>query len=173
MNIFFLHSNPRKCARYACDKHVVKMILETCQLLYTCHWIMALPKTPDLSTAPCKKGSLIPGYRPISHNHPCSKWLRTSVLHYLWLTEYGLELLREYRHRFGSKKVHSCQVHLEWLRAHVPVNLPLTAWSCPALAMPDEFKVGDAIRSYRRYYLGAKEHILKWTGRHVPHWVKM
>ena len=35
MNIFFLHSNPRRCAKYHSDKHLVKMILELTQLL-TC-----------------------------------------------------------------------------------------------------------------------------------------
>ena len=33
MNIFFLDWDTEKCAKYHCDKHVVKMILETAQLL--------------------------------------------------------------------------------------------------------------------------------------------
>jgi hypothetical protein len=37
--------------------------------------------------------------------------------------------------------------------------------------MPDVYKSGDPVASYRRYYLGDKQHILKWTGRHVPHWI--
>jgi hypothetical protein len=35
MNIFVLSRCPRAAARLHCDKHVVKMILETAQLLYT------------------------------------------------------------------------------------------------------------------------------------------
>ena len=35
MNIFFLHRNPKIAARMQCDKHVVKMVLETAQMLST------------------------------------------------------------------------------------------------------------------------------------------
>ena len=37
MNIFHLDKNPIKCAEYHCDKHVVKMILETSQMLSTAY----------------------------------------------------------------------------------------------------------------------------------------
>ena len=40
MNIFYLHENPEICAEYHCDKHVVKMILETAQMLSTAHRII-------------------------------------------------------------------------------------------------------------------------------------
>jgi hypothetical protein len=33
MNIFYLDKNPRKCAKYHCDKHVLKMIIEYAQLI--------------------------------------------------------------------------------------------------------------------------------------------
>ena len=39
MNIFYLHHDPKLCAQYHVDKHVVKMILETAQLLSTAHWL--------------------------------------------------------------------------------------------------------------------------------------
>ena len=35
MNIFFLHKDPSRAAKAQCDKHVVKMILETAQMLST------------------------------------------------------------------------------------------------------------------------------------------
>jgi hypothetical protein len=37
MNIFHLHKDPKICAEYHCDKHVVKMILETAQMLSTAY----------------------------------------------------------------------------------------------------------------------------------------
>jgi len=37
MNIFFLDWDVKKCAEYHCDKHIVKMILETAQLLCGVH----------------------------------------------------------------------------------------------------------------------------------------
>ena len=37
MNIFYLHSEPDQCAKWHCDQHVTKMILEYAQLLSTAH----------------------------------------------------------------------------------------------------------------------------------------
>ena len=171
MNIFFLHRCPRKAARYAVDKHVVKMLLETCQLLYTCHHAVG---STALTTAPCRKGTADRGYKKLNPNHPCGKWLRASSVHYLWLSSYGMALVAEYRHRFDPllrKAAHACQEHIEWLHYNPPPTLQNHGWQTPALAMPDVYKSGDPVASYRRYYLGDKQHILKWTGRHQPHWI--
>lgn len=35
MNIFYLDGDVTKAAQYHCDKHVVKMVLETAQILCT------------------------------------------------------------------------------------------------------------------------------------------
>jgi hypothetical protein len=39
MNIFYLSEDITKCAEYHVDKHIVKMPLETAQLLCTVHWV--------------------------------------------------------------------------------------------------------------------------------------
>jgi hypothetical protein len=166
MNIFFLHTNPRKCARWHCDKHVVKMLLETCQLLYTCHWMTG---PVDFTSAPLRKDGG-QGYKKAHWNHPCSKWVRRSATCYKWLARLGMELLKEYMYRYPGK-THGCAEHVKWLYNHVPPCLNDIGWIEPAMAMPDVYKSGDAVASYRRYYLGAKAGILKWTGRNVPHWV--
>lgn len=168
MNIFYLHSNPRKCARWHCDKHVVKMLLETCQLLYTCHWMMA-GGAPDFSSAPFVGERR--GYKKAHWNHPCSKWLRLSLFHYVWLASLGCELLREYKFRYGGKD-HKCEQHIIWLSKNYPAGLVNRGWTDPFLAMPDVYKCGDAIASYRRYYIGAKSGFLKYKGRAVPHWIR-
>jgi len=168
MNIFFLHTNPRKCARWHCDKHVVKMLLETCQLLYTCHWMVN--GGADLTSAPFRVGTEQRGYKKAHWNHPCSKWVRLSSFNYVWLATLGMELLREYGYRYGNK-THLCAVHIEWLLQHVPSGLENKGWVEPFLAMPDEYKCGDAICAYRRYYVGAKSAILNYTGRNKPHWI--
>ena len=167
MNIFFLHTNPRKCARWHCDKHVVKMLLETCQLLYTCHW-MVMGALPD--TAPCRTGTTQRGYKSSHMNHPCAKWTRQSLAHYRWLSSLGLELLREYRFRY-HQKAHACAPHIEWLAANPPLELTKTTWTEPPCAMPDLYKSGDPVASYRRYYIGEKKHFLHYTRRHRPHWL--
>lgn len=171
MNIFFLHTNPRRCARWHCDKHVVKMLLETCQLLYTCHWMCDGPGAAAVitGTAPLTIGGTR-GYKKSHWNHPCAKWVRMSLTNYIWLTTFGLELLREYRFRYDGR-YHACGPHIEWLHEHRPAGLVDRGWTEPLLAMPDQYKSGDAVASYRRYYIAEKRRFAKYTGRQMPHWL--
>ena len=151
MNIFFLDSDPKKCAEYHNDKHVVKMILETAQLLCGCHWVIG-------SEAPYK----------LSHkNHPCSIWVRSSLENYLWLCELGLELCKEYSYRYGKK--HKSQQIIEWCVVNKP-NIPDIPFQNPPKAMPEVFKVEDVTQSYRNYYIGAKKDFCNWKNREVPLW---
>ena len=168
MNIFFLHPKPRRCARWHCDKHVVKMLLETCQLLYTCHWMINGGIAVVASAPFVKEGQR--GYKKSHWNHPCGKWLRESQFSYIWLAALGLELLREYNFRYPGK-IHACAVHIEWLAANVPEGLVNRGWIEPACAMPDKYKSGDPVASYRRYYIGDKIGFAKYTNRHRPHWL--
>ena len=105
MNIFYLDNDPKVCAQYHVDKHVVKMILETAQLLSTTHWM---------------SGSEGP-YRQTHKNHPSAVWARSNKSNYIWLCELGMELCKEYTHRYG--KTHKTQQHLEWLSNNIP-NIP-------------------------------------------------
>jgi len=177
MNIFYLHPNQARCARWHCDKHVVKMILETTQLLYSAHWMLAMIRRefPNLATAPFQKGTTQRGYLCIRNpSHPCSIWTRASLQHYQWLVILGLALCNEYRHRFGDK-VHSCEEHLLWLWRNPPRQLEDKGWQQPPKAMPDEYKRSkDSVVCYRAYYRenkGAARGILTYTARHKPHWL--
>lgn len=168
MNIFYLSYKTSRCARWHCDKHVVKMILETAQLLYTAHWVISV--TPDFSTAPCRKNKTERGYLSIRNkNHPSAIWTRASIDHYMWLCRLGLSLCKEYHYRFGNKK-HACEEHLVWLLANPP-GLPRAGWSQPTQAMPDVYKNKNSLIAYRKYYSYGKSHILTYTGRHAPHWI--
>jgi hypothetical protein len=174
MNIFFLHISPKRAARWHCDKHVVKMILESAQLLYTAHWVLGIQ--PDLSTAPVlATKSDQHGYMPIRNkNHPCAIWVRQSIYNYMWVCRLGLYLCMEHMHRFSPTKPHSSLAHLRWLLKNPPSSIPHSPWTRPAMAMPDDCKVGlDVIRSYRNYYIknkGAQRGMLQYTGRCRPHW---
>jgi hypothetical protein len=143
------------------------MLLETCQLLYTCHWII----DGNVHNAPYKKGTTNRGYKKSHWNHPCSKWIRTSAFCYRWLSTLGIELLREYEYRYPGK-IHACATHIFWLHQNCPKKLVDNGWIEPAMAMPDNFKNGDPVSSYRRYYIGAKKDILIYTKRHKPHWLE-
>ena len=151
MNIFFLDSDPKKCAQYHNNKHVVKMILETAQLLCGVHWVIG-------NEAPYK----------LSHkNHPCSIWVRSSLENYLWLCELGLELCTEYEYRYGKK--HKTYDVILWCILNKP-NISDVEFTDPPRAMPDEFKVSDVTQSYRNYYMGPKRGFCVWSGRENPEW---
>ena len=154
MNIFYLHKNPEKCAKMHCDKHVVKMILETAQILCTCHW---------------KNNSKAP-YKPTHQKHPCVLWACESIENYLGLGELGLELCKEYTHRYG--KIHKSQKVIAWCYDHPP-KLPRIKFSQPIQAMPERYKQKNAIKAYREYYNGEKLSFAKWTKRKAPCWIKL
>lgn len=153
MNIFYLDKNPRKCAEYHNDKHVVKMILETAQLLCSAHWATG-------GDAPYK----------LSHkNHPSSIWVREDLNNYMWLCELGINLCWEYTHRYG--KTHKTYDVLLWCSDNHP-KIPNNRFSHPPLAMPDEYKELCHVQSYRNYYMGDKRDFCNWKQRDIPNWFK-
>jgi len=154
MNIFVLDRDVRKCAEYHNDKHVVKMILESAQLLCGVHH-MVEENTDEVP------------YRLSHKNHPCSIWARENISNYLWLCELGLELCKEYSYRYGKR--HKSQDVIEWCLTNPP-SLPEEDFTEPPKAMPEEYKVNDVVQSYRNYYIGDKKYFLKWKKREVPSW---
>ena len=183
MNIFYLHSDPKMCAECHVDKHVVKMPLEQFQVLSTAHRIIDGKQSIALSKSgrrqqiwtldnPEMEQIL---YKATHVNHPSAKWARHSAANYQWLFEMTCHLLDEYTHRYG--KHHACERLIPYL-AQLPKKISTAyPFSPPWRAMPDEYKLPKttenyAVESYRAYYLGAKQHILKWKNRPVPDWVK-
>jgi hypothetical protein len=154
MNIFFLDLDTKKCAEYHCDKHVVKMILETAQLLCGVHHVIGNDTIP------------IP-YKLSHKNHPCAIWSRESLPNYLYLCDFGLELCKEYTYRYGRR--HKSQDVIEWCLINKP-NISDTEFTEPPKAMPDEYKVDSVVESYRNYYIGAKKDFAKWKNREIPEW---
>ena len=167
MNIFYLSRSIINACIYHCDKHVVKMILETTQLLYTCLHL-TMTNTEWLDKAPKNKSGQR-GYKKCHDNHPCSKWTRESLDNYKWLCEFGLQLCKEYSYRYEN--THSCQEHLEFLATIEPPIESKGKTKMPQ-AMPDEYKRDDAVEAYRAYYRGAKKKFCKWTKRDMPEWFK-
>jgi len=160
MNIFFLSLDPKTAAEYHCDKHVVKMILETAQLLYSAHWITDPTRLP------------VGAYKLAHKNHPCSIWVRESMDNYVWLTQLGQALCQEYRFRYGNK-THKTEAHLQWLSENPPA-LPQVGRTVIRLAMPDEYKQENPVEAYRTYYRENKlklRGIVKYTRRDFPEWL--
>lgn len=152
MNIFILDRDPVTAAEHQCDQHVVKMVLESAQLLSS-----AFPN----GEAP---------YRLTHQHHPCSEWVRKSQGNFDWLVEHGLALAHEYKHRYGRE--HASKSVIEWCDVHWNrANLPEGKRTEFVQAMPPQFKGPDAVAAYRHYYLGSKVRFAKWTrGRNPPDW---
>ena len=146
MNIFILSFNPRIAAEHHCDKHVVKMILETAQLLYSAQWTSPRLTLPQNA------------YKNTHRNHPCAIWTRESLDNYVWLCELGHALCAEYTFRYG--KIHKTQSHIEWLAANLP-ELPKIGITEIRQAMPPEYKRPNPVEAYQTYY---RENKLKLRG---------
>jgi len=176
MNIFYLHENPQLCAQYHVDKHCVKMIVETCQLLSTAHRVLdghemiGHTKTGRRAkrwTLPDSRERIL--YHATHVNHPSAIWARASRKNYKWLYNLLIELLREYTYRY--EKIHKCSELAEHLR-YVPTNIPDKPFTEPTPAMPDQYKVpGNSIKSYHNYYNGEKTRMFAWKKRHMPEFI--
>ena len=166
MNIFVTDPDPVKSAQCLPDKHVVKMPLESCQMLAivaSTKWGHGFGKLPKLDGTPylTDKGAF--------RGHPCTIWAQEN---YRWLISHGLALCYEYTHSYG--KVHSCQHTLEHAKMiFPPSNGEVTPF---ARAMPDEFKYDtsiDTITAYKRYIASkpwAASNYLRDPSR-KPHWL--
>ena len=109
MNIFVTSSNPVSCAHVLPDKHVVKMPLETAQMLAVAASVHGLP---DLQK---KDGGF---YSHKSHaNHPCTVWAHSDLRNMSWLIRHGLALCAEYTRRFN--RIHACQSPITACRSNM------------------------------------------------------
>lgn len=159
MNIFYLDPNPKLAAQYHVDKHVVKMILESCQLLCTAHRVLDGNDHPIL-------------YKETHTNHPSAIWVRKSIQNYDWLCELTDELCQEYSYRYD--KIHLCESKglVQYLQTNKPLNIGSHGFCEPTQAMPDDSKVlGDSVAAYCKYYATHKTHIHSWKHRESPYWL--
>ena len=153
MNIFYLHESPTTAAEYMCDKHVVKMILESAQLL----------------CSPFPQGDA--PYRRTHYNHPCSVWVRESADNYKWLIRHAHGLGEEYTYRYG--KTHKSLNVVNWCSEnHHSLKLPNKGLTKFAQAMPEEYRNEDATTAYQTYYKKDKSGIATWKRREVPSFMK-
>jgi len=174
MNIFVLSEDPVESAQMMCDSHVIKMILESAQLLSTAHRV--LDGTVVVTTIPRKKvifdhpsGVL---YKATHVNHPCGIWVRFSDQNYAWLYMHFVALCDEYTYRFG--KVHATDTKLRDVLSKTPKWIPHRGLTEFVRAMKNEpqcIDIGTISECYRAYYRTKKNKMkMKWTKRETPEW---
>jgi len=153
MNIFYISPNPVRAAQMQCDKHVVKMILESAQMLCTAHHEYGNHDVP---------------YKVAHRNHPSTIWARSGAKQYIWLYRHFQALSDEYTERYGK-------VHLSWEKcaqalSEPPMGIPDIEWTDPPQCMPDECKRASSREAYRVYYFKYKPQVIdmRWPENRQP-----
>jgi hypothetical protein len=137
MNIFYLDKDPAKAASYFYDKHKVKMILESAQMLCTAHHHYG-------------NGDNVP-YKKAHYNHPSTIWCRQNAIQYMWLYDHMIALGEEYTKRY--KKTHLTIIKCKEVLKHLPPTIPDSTFTEPPQCMPDHHKVPDcSVTAYWNYY---------------------
>ena len=159
MNIFYLDRNPRIAAQMMCDKHVVKMILESAQMLSTAHRVL---DGDDIANS---KGL----YKMAHKNHPSTVWVRANSKNYEWLWEHMDALMKEYTHRYGKHHATERLIHYLW---EFPKNISHGdgEFTDPPQCMPDHCKDEDTVSAYHKYYIMEKSNFATWKRRDKPEW---
>lgn len=189
MNIFVLDEDPKVAAEMMCNKHVIKMILESGQMLCVAHWVAWLdgrngrPTLADFKRVKDAQEWLKlnmprdtqPPWKLMHVRHPCTVWTCETMGNYYWLLEHMRGLLNEYTKRYG--KIHASEEVWEWLSSNEPsgwcgVTEKYDRTPHP-LCVPEEIKAvtNDPVHAYRTYYVTYKAYMATWKPRAMaPDW---
>ena len=132
-----------------CDQHVVKMTLETAQILCSVFTEQEAP------------------YKRTHYNHPCNVWARDSKGNFLWLCKHGKALAKEYTYRYH--KQHKSEKIIDWCRKNIHLlQFPQEEMTPFALAMKEEYKKDTIVQSYRNFYMRDKSRFARWNRNRKP-----
>ncbi len=180
MNIFRLDDDPIIAAQLQCDKHVVKMIVESAQMLSTVHRMLDGQLETRMSVAGRKSKYYNHDnddvlYRAVHHNHPSTVWTRESKSNYEWHYAHFVALCDEYKHRYN--KTHATDVKLRLALEITPCNIPDISETPFKLAMganPECQFPEDPVKSYRLFYQTKQDRFkMVWSHRPIPEWFEV
>ena len=133
INIFVTHPDPVISAWSLDDKRVIKMILESAQLLSTALFL--------------HKGEIAGLYKPSHINHPCTKWVARNQSNFGWLTEHAFALCCVYQTAYDKRHKSSDVIELA---AHLIQYLPPGELSSFENCTPFKDRP-DIINNYKQY----------------------
>ena len=156
MNIFVTNLCPTESAKVLDDKRVIKMILESAQMLCTAINLFGTIKSP---------------YKSTHRNHPDTVWARASHENYIWLCKHFTALCDEYKTRFN--KVHKCEQYKDFFYdCSTVISFPeqgLTAFpNCTTFKEVKETTL--AYRNYLNQKWQLDKRPPKWTNSLPPNW---
>ena len=146
MNIFYVHKDPAHAAMCLPDKLVVKMPLESAQMLSTAHRLLS-------GEDYCEERGI---YKTAYKNHPCTIWARETSQNYRWLYYHFVCLCLEYRARYDRE--HLTFTKLSNALASLPLGIKSGGMTKLPQAMPDQYKNDDPVQAYRDYVVNEKTY---------------
>ena len=159
LNIFRTDEDPVECAKVLADQHVIKMSLETAQILATSLWLNG-----------AGEASL---YKPTHKGHPCVVWAATSRTAANWTLKHGFALCAEYQARF--LRVHRSIDQLNLIKMKGFASIPDNEASEIPKCVPDDLRDLPTFEAYRktlqRKYSSWKRPA-RWTGSSPPQWIE-
>lgn len=160
MNLFILHQDPVTAAQYNCDKHVSKIILESCQILASAHIYAADNGINTTSYYPLYLTNSFKGYKH-HYNNKVTKWARESLGNYQWCAEHAVALCDEFKYR--RNKSHAWHNIANWFRN----NPPSFTGNITPFVQAVIHHYHDPVFSYYMYYINSKP-FATWSKRNVP-----
>jgi hypothetical protein len=159
MNIFVVDNDAAQSAYDLCDQHVVKMPLETAQMLSS---IVQLQRTDVQDFL----------YKPTHTRHPCTLWVGASEANFAWTIEHGIALCEEYTRRYYRTHASERIIRLcSGIFDNGLITFANSALTKFVQAMPEPCKNECPITGYRAYYLNHKIAWARWNrGSTRPAW---
>ena len=169
MNVFVCDNDPTRAALQLCDKHVVKMIVESVQILSSVDdkWNLS-EHMPGVDL--CR-----PGWK----NHPAVLCARNNSAYALWIAEHGYALSMEYACRYG--KIHAMDNLAYYFRKAARLQFGTVAFDADITntfprCMPEKYALKATTVDAYRSYLDFKYNELwapgkaRWTNASQPSW---
>lgn len=157
MNVFWLDEDPRLAARYHCDQHVNKMLLEAAQVLCTA----ARANGYDAAFL----------YRSTHGSHPVTVWAASSRANWLRLRDHAEALNEEFVERYEKTQDHASWSVISRIDPE-GIDFPSSEPTPRPQAMPEEYRrPGDPVGAYRAYYAGEKAEWATWAHTAEPPWL--
>tara|TARA_R110000822_G_scaffold19544_6_gene63692 strand:- start:32 stop:517 length:486 start_codon:yes stop_codon:yes gene_type:complete len=150
LNIFYVNEDPAHAAICLPDKLVVKMPLESAQMLSTAHRVLDGDE----------QANSLGLYKTAMKNHPCTIWVRETSRNYMWLYYHFFSLCQEYKTRYGRE--HLSYTKLNENLAVLPNNIVEGTKTIMPQAMPEQYKCDDTVKAYRDYVVNEK-HYAQWN----------
>ena len=177
VNIFYTDHDPKIAAKDSCDSYVVKIPVEVSLLLSAIHWRTGYSGPVasgyslrfDTRGRPSQAVGPYANSKVIKSTSETYQWLVRSTGNYGYAIVYGLELIEEYKKRYG--KFHRTEGVLLWLKHNVPDIPEGPVTTDVGLAMPKKYKNrADPTGSYKAYIRAEKSAVVSWKRSKVPEW---